>query len=590
MRKVNKIKCKSMKIIKLVIIIFIFATSGVVILPSATSASNIPIPFIAQITGVPALTNDATPDYKFYTTKAGTITYGGSCSSATTVVAVAGYVTVTFKTLSQGIYSNCTIMLTDAAKNKSNILKVNTFKIDTVPETTILTMPAKQATSTTAIFTFKASEASTFQCKLDAGTYAVCTSPKTYTALTEGQHTFYVKAKDASGNIDATPAVYAWAITVVPETTILTMPAKQATSTTAIFTFKASEASTFQCKLDAGTYAVCASPKTYTALTEGQHTFYVKAIDSAGNMDITPAVYAWTIVIAPETTITAQPDKQSASADAVFNFTANEDSTFQCKLDSGTYDTCVSPQIYTSLTEGQHTFYVKAIDSAGNMDITPAVYSWMITFISKTSISKNITLKVITSDTVVPETTILTMPAKQATSTTAVFNFTANEDSTFQCKLDSGTYDTCVSPQIYTSLTEGQHTFYVKAIDSAGNMDITPAVYAWTIAIAPETTITAQPDKQSASVDAVFNFTANEDSTFQCKLDSGTYDTCVSPQIYTALTEGQHTFYVKAIDSAGNMDITPAVYAWTIAIAPETTIKEITASATTTPEIITPSL
>lgn len=61
---------------------------------------------------VPVVTNDTTPDYTFTTDEASTITYGGSCSSGTSVATV-GSNPITFNALPDGTYSDCTITLTD---------------------------------------------------------------------------------------------------------------------------------------------------------------------------------------------------------------------------------------------------------------------------------------------------------------------------------------------------------------------------------------------------------------------------------------------------------------------------------------------
>ena len=71
---------------------------------------------IEEVTAVTTPTIDTTPNYTFSSTKAGTITYGGSCSSSTTV-AIAGNNTITLNTLSDGTYSNCTITVTDNSGN-----------------------------------------------------------------------------------------------------------------------------------------------------------------------------------------------------------------------------------------------------------------------------------------------------------------------------------------------------------------------------------------------------------------------------------------------------------------------------------------
>ena len=72
--------------------------------------SNI-APIVAEVSAISTPTNDSTPDYIFSSTEAGTITYGGSCSSSTTI-AVAGNNTITFNTLANGTYDDCTITVT----------------------------------------------------------------------------------------------------------------------------------------------------------------------------------------------------------------------------------------------------------------------------------------------------------------------------------------------------------------------------------------------------------------------------------------------------------------------------------------------
>ena len=75
-------------------------------------------------------TNDNTPAFTFTSDEAGTITYGGDCTSTDGTEALAEANTVTFDTLSDGEHSNCTVIVTDAADNDSSALAVPTFTID----------------------------------------------------------------------------------------------------------------------------------------------------------------------------------------------------------------------------------------------------------------------------------------------------------------------------------------------------------------------------------------------------------------------------------------------------------------------------
>ena len=93
---------------------------------SISSTTDTTAPVIAEVTAVTTPTTDTTPAYTFSSTEAGTITYGGSCTSSTTS-ASSGNNLITFSTLSDGTYDNCTVMVTDNAANSSNSLSITTF-------------------------------------------------------------------------------------------------------------------------------------------------------------------------------------------------------------------------------------------------------------------------------------------------------------------------------------------------------------------------------------------------------------------------------------------------------------------------------
>ena len=167
-------------------------------------------------------------------------------------------------------------------------------------------------------------------------------------------------------------------------------------------------------------------------------------------------------------------------------------------------------------------------------------------------------------------------PADPSASATATFEFSSDQTGVeFFCDLDGLGSTLCASPKTYNGLEDGEHTFTVAAKNEHGLADETPVEFTWTVAVPPNTSILTTPQSTTSATTATFTFSANEiDSEFECSLDGAAFATCESGQQYAGLAVGPHTFAVRAIDAAGNVDGTPASFAWTITdgTAPETNI------------------
>ncbi len=275
----------------------------------------------------------------------------------------------------------------------------------------------------------------------------------------------------------------------------------------------------------------------------------------------------------PDTSIDAAPPASTESRSATFTFSSSEaGSSFQCRLDSGSWADCDSPQFYSGLSVADHTLLVRATDAAGNVDPNPAVRNWTVEATPPPPPP---------SDTTPPQTSIGSGPSGDTTQRAASFAFSASEaGSSFQCKLDSGSWTACSSPQSYSGLSVADHTLLVRATDAAGNVDGSPATRSWTVEATPpppppsdttppQTSIGSGPSGDTTQRAASFSFSTSEaGSTFQCKLDAGSWAACSSPQSYSGLTVADHTFSVRATDAAGNVDGSPATRSWTVEATP----------------------
>ena len=109
--------------------------SNILTIPSFTIDTVSPV--ITEMTIIPIFNSNNTPSYEFNSTKSGTIlttitsssnSVDLTISSSTTINT--GSNTIVFNTISDGTYSNYTIMITDEVGNNSNILTIPTFTID----------------------------------------------------------------------------------------------------------------------------------------------------------------------------------------------------------------------------------------------------------------------------------------------------------------------------------------------------------------------------------------------------------------------------------------------------------------------------
>lgn len=427
------------------------------------------------------------------------------------------------------------------------------WTVDTTgPSTSITSAPPSLTNDKNASFSFSASGAASYACRLDGGGFEGCTSPKNYNNLGDGSHTYTVHAIDAVGNTGP-DASYTWTIdTAAPTTTIISGPPGTSGPDGNVFTFSASEPATFGCRLDGSTFSACSSGISYSSLASGSHTFEVRATDGAGNVGAAVS-RTWTVDASPpDTTITGGPTEGSVINDPTptFTFSATETpSTFQCSVDGAGFSACSSPTT-PSLADGAHSFAVRAVDGIGNVDPTPAARSFTV-------------------DTTGPTTTITSGPSGTVGETSATFAFSASEGGvTFACQIDGGAFATCTSPRTYTGLASGGHTFSVRATDAAGNVGTTAST-SWTVdATPPETSLSGAPTGTVATNAATIGFSASEPSTFECSLDGAGFASCTSPVALTDLADGAHTFSVRATDGAGNTDPSPATASWAVDTTP----------------------
>jgi hypothetical protein len=174
--------------------------------------------------GAPAITTPSADVLQ----NAKTVNLAGTTASGTTVEIFDGAVskgqatvsgttwTLTLSNVADGAHPY-TAKATDTAGNVSGASPSRTVTVDTTPPSDAVTSgPTGVTTDNSPTFAF-ASDGTTVDCRLDGpggvtGTYGPCTSPLSFSGLAPGDYTFFVRARDAAGNVTETSRAFTVAL------------------------------------------------------------------------------------------------------------------------------------------------------------------------------------------------------------------------------------------------------------------------------------------------------------------------------------------------------------------------------------------
>src|SRR6185295_8132152 len=256
---------------------------------------------------------------------------------------------------------------------------------------------------------------------------------------------------------------------------------------------------------------------------------------------------------------------------------------FECSLDDSNFTTCRSPVEFASdnLDDGNHIFKIEAEDNVGNVNPSPASFSWNVDTVAPTTIinhAMDVNRSTITN-------------GSNTRSSFVIFEFAGNDTGTginhFECSIDNSNFTSCASPVQSNKLAEGYHSVKIRSQDGVGNTDDSPASFVWTVdTVAPTTSINKAIVGDEISLtngsnskfnSITFTFTGNDTGglgirEFECSLDDSNFTACTSPVQYnsTIITDGPHDFKVFSKDNVGNNDLTPAKFTWNVDTIPPT--------------------
>jgi hypothetical protein len=217
----------------------------------------------------------------------------------------------------------------------------------TPPAVRVTSAPPAQSGHADATLAFAATKsATTFSCRLDDRAWQSCAGAASYTGLTEASHVVSILPTDRYGIAAAAPLSVSWRVDLTaPETLLLAVRPTAGAGGEASFASEAAAA--FECRLDGGPWAACATPLTAPSGT----TVEVRARDAAGNAD--------------QSLASAQITPQGGalpfgSASASFVVAGNRSTNgLQCLLDASRWAPCPESLSFNDLSYGRHSLAVR---------------------------------------------------------------------------------------------------------------------------------------------------------------------------------------------------------------------------------------
>jgi hypothetical protein len=384
-------------------------------------------------------------------------------------------------------------------------------------------------------------------------------------------------------------AVVALGASTVPAPTIVSKsPSVSPTSSTSeTFTFSGAPASGgYQCSLDGSAFATCTSPKTYTGLASGSHTFQLRATDK-GNKLSDPVSYTWVVdatppVVSSINRVSSSPTNASSVA---WTVTFSESVSGVDATDFALVKTGITGASTTVTVTGSGAVYTATLASTGsgdgsvglNLADNDSILDGVGNKLGGTGTGNgNFTGLVYTIDRTPPTNapTITSGPSGLVNTSSATFTFNSSESgvTSFRCQIDAGPVQVCSSPAGFSGLPDGARTFTVRAADTAGNVSLAAATRNWTIDTTPPPApaLGTKPDDPNGDGIVNFDWTDTESPlTYKCSLENGSFVSCTGGTTPTSAryivdvsNDGTHQFAVRAYDAAGNFSTT--FYSWKV--------------------------
>ena len=394
----------------------------------------------------------------------------------------------------------------------------------------------------------------TVEYKLDIFSWTVAGAAEgttTLPSLSEGTHTFSMRASDLAGN-DATVKTVSFTVDTVDPTVAIDYEVLPSHDVLATYTSDGTgtDVALTEIRLNSDEWEDADSASTtFSGLVDDEYTIEVRVTDEAGNTGTDSVTFV--LDSNPPVVYMLSPDDDEVvgGAPVTVEWSATDlgsgVSALEIKLDDGVGIDVTGETSYefSDLDEGLHTVTVIAVDGGGNEDEASVTFE-----VDATAPTVQITAP--EDGAILPSADVLVA----WTATDSSSGIGAVEGS-----LDGGAWTTVTSsPFALYSLTDGEHEFSLRATDDVGNTAAAVSVSFSVDTIDPELEITAPIEGATTGSEVTVQWTVDDGSgsgieTLEVRIDVGAWTAASgTSHTFTALADGEHTVTVRATDGASN--------------------------------------
>jgi len=431
-----------------------------------------------------------------------------------------------------------------------------------VPDTSITSAPPSLTADATGDFTFSSPEAGvTFECSLDGGAFVACPATFSTAALADGPHTLAVRARDAAGNVDPTPASHAWTVDTQNAVSI-DVPADGATvlDTTPTIGGTGRPGATVTVEVDGvvvgsavvaphGSWSVTPS----SPLAEGPHAVLATSVSPAG----VTATDTSAFVIDASTVVDLRLPADGSTVGTprpALSGTSEPGNLVEITVDGAVIGTALtdadgnwSIRVPADLADGRHTVAVEATDASGNVATDAGSF---------------------TVDAGAPEVDIVDpVDGSSTRDTTPTISGTSDPGAAVRVAVDGTTLGTVVadargfwSIDVTVPLAEGDHS--VTATTTGGSGRTASDTHGFTVLASAPSIVILAPADGSATNDTTptLSGTASPGASVEVYVDgvlvgsaTAAPDGRWSVTPADPLSEGPHAARAVATDAAGGV-------------------------------------